>query len=174
MRHLPDPQRCCISEDSQAAYLAQLHSDPLMRDSLALLPPVLLLALLHVHTHVGWDACFAVVRQLDNDHGRHMRELSTALSLLRSLRGTRILDPLVWHAAARRLMHAIAGPCAASPSMPMRTARPDAAHRMQSDARADTPGERARPMRAARVGRAIIDWERYGLSAMTSAPLTWL
>ena len=108
MRHLPDLQRSRISDVSQAQLLALLHNDVLTRESLALLPPVLLIAVLHLHTHVGWDACFAIVRQLNNDHGRHMRELSTALSLLRSLRGTRILDPLAWQAAARRILHTMA------------------------------------------------------------------
>ncbi len=103
---LPGPHRDCISDDPHAQLLAQLQSDPLIRDGLALLPPVLLFVLLHVQPHVGWDACFAAVRQLENDHGRHVRELSTALSALKSLRGSRAFDPLVWHASARRLKHA--------------------------------------------------------------------
>ena len=46
MRHLPDPHRCSISDDPRALLLMQLHSDAPTRESLALLPPVLLFALL--------------------------------------------------------------------------------------------------------------------------------
>jgi hypothetical protein len=123
MRHLPDPRRRCISEDPYEQLLRQLQGDALMQGGLALLPPVLLLALLHVHSHVGWDACYAALRQLNNGHGRHMRELGTALSLLKSLRGSRILDPLAWHAAMRRLMHDIGSRLHPSPSMRMRAMR---------------------------------------------------
>ncbi|MPW19303.1 hypothetical protein GCT13_20970 [Paraburkholderia sp. CNPSo 3157] len=179
MHHLPDPRRRSISEDPYEQLLLQLQGDALMQGGLALLPPVLLLALLHVHSHVGWDACYAALRQLNNDHGRHMRELGTALSLLKSLRGTRILDPLAWHAAMRRLMHDIGSRLHPSPSTRMRAMRRAVIVRVT---RIDPRGFTLRkpscitptvsPMRAARTP---VDWQqRYWLSAMTSAPSTWL
>lgn len=157
MRHLPDSQRRCASDVSDARLLALLLSDPLLRESLTLLPPVLLVALLHIHTQVGWDACFAAMRQLNHEHGRHMRELSTALSMLRSLRGTRMLDPLVWHAAARRVMHAIAGEFDALNSTPARTGF-----------------ARVARGRSARRSRALHALWHYWLAARTSAPVSWL
>ncbi|ALL71482.1 hypothetical protein K788_0006110 (plasmid) [Paraburkholderia caribensis MBA4] len=166
MRHLPDLQRGCISDVSQAQLLALLHSDVLTRESLALLPPVLLIALLHLHTHVGWDACFAIVRQLNNDHGRHMRELSTALSLLRSLRGTRILDPLAWQAAARRILHAMASELRALHAMPRRPA-------FVSVVRGGLP-RRNRVSFTLRRGAQLLELSRYWLGARASVPLTWL
>lgn len=170
MRHLPDTPRRCISDVSPAQLLAQLQSDPLLRESLALLPPVLLIALLHVHTQVGWDACFAVVRQLNNDHGRHMRELSTALSLLKSLRGTRILDPLVWHAAARRMMHTIVNERHAAHSMPVQAPR---RHAMTGIASGGL-SKRKRALQTLRHVMRLLELWRYWLAARTSAPLTWL
>ncbi|WP_241019187.1 hypothetical protein [Paraburkholderia sp. Tr-20389] len=144
-----------------------------MRESLALLPPVLLFALLHVHTHVGWDVCFAAARQLNNDHGRHMRELSTALSLLKSLRGTRILDPLAWHAALRRLIHAMASELSALHATPMQTSR-----RMSPTLTATRGTRRARTRRrvlhALHSSHLLLDFARYWLAARTSAPVTWL
>ncbi|AUT73271.1 hypothetical protein [Paraburkholderia hospita] len=166
MRHLPDLQRPCISDSSQAQLLALLHSDVLTRESLALLPTVLLIAWLQVHTHVGWDACFAIVRQLNNDHGRHMRELSTALSLLRSLRGTRILDPLAWHAAARRIVHAITNELRALHSMPRRAA-------CVRVARGGLSGRNRVTFTLRRSGQ-LLELSRYWLAARASAPLTWL
>jgi hypothetical protein len=172
MRHLPAPHRRSISDDPRALLLAQLHSDAPMHESLALLPPVLLFALLHVHTHVGWDACFAAVRQLNNDHGRHMRELSTALSLLKSLRGTRILDPLAWHAAARRMMHAVAHPCQTLRRIPAR--RGLSVRITRSDSRAGALHKQARMKHVVQLDGLLIECVRYWLSAKTSAPLTWL
>jgi hypothetical protein len=175
MHRQPDPQRRSICDDPHARLLAQLHSDPLMRESLALLPPVLLFALLHVHTHVGWDVCFAVVRQLHNDHGRHVRELSTALSLLKSLRGTRAFDPLAWHAALRRLIHAIASELRELQSTPTPTSRrigPPAATR--SGSRRAGLLTRSNAVRALRHGDLLLNVARYWLAARTSAPVTWL
>jgi hypothetical protein len=178
MPDLLEPRRRCIGEDPYEQLLLQLQSDALMQGGLALLPPVLLLALLHAHSHVGWDVCYAALRQLNNDHGRHMRELGTALSLLKSLRGTRILDPLAWHAAMRRLMHGIGSRLHPSPSMRMRAMRravvvhatliDSCAFTLHKSSRAAPPTS---PMRAVRTP---IDWQRYRLSAMTSAPSTWL
>ncbi|BCG02794.1 hypothetical protein PPGU19_073620 (plasmid) [Paraburkholderia sp. PGU19] len=166
MRHRPDLQRRCISDISQAQLLALLHSDVLTRESLALLPPVLLITWLQVHTHVGWDACFAIVRQLNNDHGRHMRELSTALSLLRSLRGTRILDPLAWHAAVRRIVHAMASELRVLQSMPRRAA-------FVRVARVGLP-RRNRVTRTLRRSDQLLELSRYWLGARASVPFTWL
>ena len=166
MRHLPDLQRSRISDVSQAQLLALLHNDVLTRESLALLPPVLLIALLHLHTHVGWDACFAIVRQLNNDHGRHMRELSTALSLLRSLRGTRILDPLAWQAAARRILHAMANEHRALHSMPRRAA-------FFRVVRGGLP-RRNRVTFTLRPAGQLLELSHYWLGARASVPLTWL
>jgi hypothetical protein len=170
MRHLPDLQRVCISDDSPAQLLAQLQSDALMRESLALLPPVLLIALLHVHTQVGWEMCFAAVRQLNNDHGRHVRELSTALSVLRSLRGTRILDPLVWHAAARRLAQVFARELHALHAMP---AHPPRHVAFVQDTQRDAV-KCGSAMRTLRRSREWLEWSRYWLAASASEPLTWL
>jgi len=167
MHHLPDTPQRFTSDVSPALLLAQLQDDPLVRESIALLPPVLLIALLHVQAHVGWDACFAVVRQLNNDHGRHMRELSTALSLLRSLRGTRILDPLVWHAVARRLLHAIADELHVMHSMPARAPR-------RCISTNDGLNRRTHALQTLRHGMQTLELWRYWLAARTSAPLTWL
>ncbi|MEP9325217.1 hypothetical protein PPMP20_19085 [Paraburkholderia phymatum] len=163
-----------MSGDSHARLLARLHSDPLMRESLALLPPVLLFTLLHVHTHVGWDVCFAAARQLNSDHGRHMRELSTALSLLKSLRGARILDPLVWHAALRRLIHAIARALHG-----LLYATPLQTSRHMSLGRITTCGPRgvrtrSRALQALHDSHVLLDFARYWLAARASAPVTWL
>ena len=170
MRHLPDPHRTCISDDSPARLLAQLQRDALMRESLALLPPVLLFALLHVHTHVGWEVCFAAVRQLNNDHGRHVRELSTALSLLRSLRGTRILDPLAWQAAARRLAHVCTSELQVLHAMPAYPPRHVAFVREPQSG----PVKRGSAMRTLRRSREWLERSRYWLAASASEPLTWL
>ncbi|BCF92671.1 MULTISPECIES: hypothetical protein [Paraburkholderia] len=166
MRHLPDLQRRCISDISQTQLLALLHSDVLTRESLALLPTVLLIAWLQVHTHVGWDACFAIVRQLNNDHGRHMRELSTALSLLRSLRGTRILDPLAWHAAARRILHALASELRVLHSMPRRSA-------FVRVARGGLTTRHRVTFTLRRSGQWL-ELSRDWLAVRASAPVTWL
>jgi len=178
MHHLPDLSRRCISEDPYEQLLLQLQGDVLMQGGLALLPPVLLLALLHAHSHVGWDACYAALRQLNDDHGRHMRELGTALSLLKSLRGSRILDPLAWRAAMRRLMHDIGSRLRPSPSMRMRAMRRAVVVRAtRIDSRSFTlrkPSRVAPAMSPMRAARTPIDWQRYWLSAMTSAPSTWL
>ncbi|SEJ82255.1 hypothetical protein [Paraburkholderia diazotrophica] len=178
MHHLPDPRRHCVSEDPYEQLVQQLQRDALMQGGLALLPPVLLLALLHVHSHVGWDACYTALRQLNDDHGRHMRELGTALSLLKSLRGSRILDPLAWHAAMRRLMHDIGSRLHPSPSMRMRAMRRAVAVRAtRIDPRGFTlrePSRVAPTVSPMRTVRTPIDWQRYWLSAMTSAPSTWL
>ncbi|MEM5344022.1 hypothetical protein [Paraburkholderia azotifigens] len=168
MHHQPDLHRRSIHDDSHARLLEQLHSDPLMRESLTLLPPVLLFALLHVHTHVGWDVCFAAARQLNNDHGRHMRELCTALSLMKSLRGTRILDPLAWHAALRRLIHAIASEPDALQAAPMQTSRREWLRRAAPVlARSDAA-------RVLRHGHLLLNCTRYWLAARASVPVTWL
>ncbi|MEM5388579.1 hypothetical protein VSR68_34170 [Paraburkholderia phymatum] len=178
MHHLLDPRRRCISEDPYERLVLQLQGDTLMQGGLALLPPVLLIALLHVHSPVGWDACYAALRQLNDDHGRHMRELGTALSLLKSLRGSRILDPLAWHAAMRRLMHDIGRRLRPSPSMRMRAMRRavvGGATRIDSrGSMLRKPSRVAPAMSPVRVTRTLIDWQRYWLSAMTSAPSTWL
>ncbi|SIT37372.1 conserved hypothetical protein [Paraburkholderia piptadeniae] len=178
MRDLPDPRRRCVNEDPYEQLLLQLQSDALMQGGLALLPPVLLLALLHAHSHVGWDACYAVLRQLNNDHGRHMRELGTALSLLKSLRGSRILDPLAWHAAMRRLMHGIGSRLHPSPSMRMRAMRRAVVVRATGiNTRGFTlhkPSRAAPTTSPMRAVRTPVDWQRYWLSAMTSAPSTSL
>ncbi|MEM5438845.1 hypothetical protein [Paraburkholderia diazotrophica] len=178
MHHLPDPRRRSISEDPYERLLLQLQGDALMQGGLALLPPVLLLALLHVHSHVGWDACCAALRQLNDDHGRHVRELGTALSLLKSLRGSRIFDPLAWHATMRRLMHDIGSRLHSSPSTRMRAMRRAVVFRAaRIDSRGFTlrkPSRVAPTMSPMRAARTPIDCERYWLSAMTSAPSTWL
>ena len=175
MHHQPDLQRRSICDDPYARLLAQWHDDPLIHDSLALLPPVLLFALLHVHTHVGWDVCFAAMRQLNNDHGRHMRELGTALSLLKSLRGTRAFDPLAWHAALRRLIRAIASELHALQSTPTQTSRrigpPQAT---KSGSRRTRLLTRANAARALRQSRLLFNVMRYWLAARTSEPVTWL
>jgi hypothetical protein len=168
MHHQPDLHRRSIRDDSHARLIAQLRSDPLMRESLALLPPVLLFALLHVHTHVGWDVCFAAARQLNNDHGRHVRELSTALSLMKSLRGTRILDPLAWHAALRRLIHAIAGELDALNATPVQTPRRDGVPR------AAPALTRRDALRMLRRSHLQLNVARYWLAARASVPVIWL
>lgn len=172
MHHLPDSRRLGTDEDLHAELLRGLQDDALMQGGLALLPPVLMLALLHVHSHAGWDACYAVLRQLNNDHGRHVRELGTALSLLKSLRGSRILDPLAWHAAMRRLMHGIAG--RARPSTPIRRRAMRRAIIVRDARIGLRPATLRKPSHVARTVLTPIDWQRYWVIAMTSAPSTWL
>jgi hypothetical protein len=168
MHHQPDLHRRSIHDDSHARLLEHLRSDPLMRESLALLPPVLLFALLHVHTHVGWDVCFAVARQLNNDHGRHMRELGTALSLMKSLRGSRMFDPLAWHAALRRLIHTIASELHALHATPMQTSTRDCLMR------ATRSVARSEALRVLRASQVLLNVTRYWLATKASVPVTWL
>ncbi|WP_239482971.1 hypothetical protein [Paraburkholderia sp. C35] len=165
IHQLSDSQQRRIGDVSHARLLAHLHDDPLLRESLTLLPSVMLIALLHVHTHLGWDACFAVARQLNHDHGRHMRELSTALSMLKTLRGTRVLDPLVWHAVARRVMHALSSELHAWRS---RHARASPLRRAQLVRMGSV--RRSRPLRK----REWLALPPYWLAASASAPVTWL